>query len=81
MRRLLKWLFILIGVVIALAVTLLLSRDSIAKTAMEQQIRAQTGLDVKIGKAKPANFRGHADSAIPIIQRIAWELGSCDAVG
>jgi hypothetical protein len=29
---------------------LVLSRDKIAKTAMEQQIRAQTGMDVKIGK-------------------------------
>ena len=43
-------------VLIALAVILLLSRDSIAKTAMEQQIRAQTGMDVKIGKVSTSIF-------------------------
>ena len=50
MIRLIKWGFIVVLVIIAVAVGLVLSRDKIAKTAMEQQIRAQTGMDVKIGK-------------------------------
>lgn len=50
MFRLIKWLFILLFVAIALIVGLLLSKDAIAKAAAEQQIRAQTGMDVKIGR-------------------------------
>ena len=49
MLRLIKWLFILIFLVVALIVGLLLSKDAIAKAAAEQQIRAQTGMEVKIG--------------------------------
>jgi uncharacterized protein involved in outer membrane biogenesis len=50
MLRLIKWLFILILIVIGVVVGLLFSKDTIAKAAVEQQIRAQTGMDVKIGK-------------------------------
>ena len=50
MLRLIKWLFILILVAVGLIVGLLLSKDAIAKAAAEQQIRAQTGMDVKIGR-------------------------------
>ncbi len=50
MIRLIKWAFIVVLIIIAAAVGLVLSRDKIAKTAMEQQIRSQTGMDVKIGK-------------------------------
>lgn len=50
MFRLIKWLFILLFVAVALIVGLLLSKDAIAKAAAEQQIRAQTGMDVKIGR-------------------------------
>lgn len=50
MLRLIKWLFILIVVGVALVVGLLFSKDAIAKAAVEQQLRAQTGMDVKIGK-------------------------------
>jgi uncharacterized protein involved in outer membrane biogenesis len=50
MMRLIKWLFILVLTVIAVVVGLLFSKDTIAKAAVEQQIRAQTGMDVKIGK-------------------------------
>ncbi len=50
MLRLIKWLLIVTLVIVAVAVGLVLSRDKIAKSAMEQQIRAQTGMDVKIGK-------------------------------
>lgn len=56
MRRFLKWLLILVLVVIAMAVTLILSRNPIAKTALEQQIRSQTGMDVKIGKVSTSVF-------------------------
>lgn len=50
MLRLIKWLFILILVVVALGAGLLFSKDAIAKAAVAQQIRAQTGMDVKIEK-------------------------------
>jgi uncharacterized protein involved in outer membrane biogenesis len=50
MLRLIKWLFILVAVVVAVVAGLLFSKDAIAKAAVEQQIRAQTGMDVKIGK-------------------------------
>jgi len=50
MMRLIKWLFILLAVVIAVVVGFLFSKDAIAKAAVEQQLRAQTGMDVKIGK-------------------------------
>jgi uncharacterized protein involved in outer membrane biogenesis len=50
MLRLIKWLFLLILLAFALCVGLLLSKDAIAKAAAEQQIRAHTGMDVKIGR-------------------------------
>ncbi len=50
MIRLIKWLFILTLAIVAAVVGLLFSKDAIAKAAVEQQIRAQTGMDVKIGK-------------------------------
>jgi uncharacterized protein involved in outer membrane biogenesis len=50
MKRLIKWLFILLLVAVALVAGLLLSKDAILKAAVEQQIRAQTGMDVKIGR-------------------------------
>jgi uncharacterized protein involved in outer membrane biogenesis len=49
-KRLIKWLFILVLVVVAVLVGLLLSKDAILKAAVEQQIRAQTGMDAKIGR-------------------------------
>ena len=48
--RLIKWLFLLLVIAITLIVGLLYSKDSLAKAAVEQQIRAQTGMDVKIEK-------------------------------
>ena len=45
MKRLFKWLFILALVAVAAVVGLLLSKDAILKAAVEQQIRAQTGMD------------------------------------
>jgi hypothetical protein len=49
-RRLFKWIFRLIILVIVLIVVLLLCFDSIMKAVAENRIRAQTGMDVKIGK-------------------------------
>jgi len=49
-KRLIKWLFILLMVAIGLVVGLLLSKDAILKAAVEQQIRSQTGMDAKIGR-------------------------------
>ncbi len=50
MKRLIKWLFILVLTAVALVVGLLFSKDAILKATVEQQIRAQTGMDAKIGR-------------------------------
>lgn len=50
MKWVFKWLFRLIFLLVVLIVALLLSKDTIIKAAAERQIRAQTGMDVKIGK-------------------------------
>src|SRR5436309_14982293 len=51
MKKLFKWFFRLILVLVLLAVLLVLFLDPIAKALAERQIREQTGLEVKIGKA------------------------------
>ncbi len=50
MRRIIKWLFLLVFLAVAAAIGLLLSKDAILKAVVEQQIRAQTGMDVSIGR-------------------------------
>jgi uncharacterized protein involved in outer membrane biogenesis len=50
MKRILKWFFGALLLVILLAVVLLLSLDTIARVVAEHRIRAQTGMDVEIGK-------------------------------
>lgn len=50
MIRLIKWIFRIAVVVIALIAALVLSKDAILRSYAERQIRAQTGMDVKIGK-------------------------------
>ncbi|HSY74661.1 MAG TPA: hypothetical protein VK810_04260 [Dongiaceae bacterium] len=50
MKTFLKWLFGLVLLVVVLAVVLLLSLDTILRTVAENRIRAQTGMDVEIGK-------------------------------
>lgn len=50
MKRLFKWLLILVVLAMVLVVGLFLAKDAIARVAVEQQIRSQTGMDVKIGK-------------------------------
>jgi uncharacterized protein involved in outer membrane biogenesis len=50
MKWLFKWTFRLIFLAVALVVALALSKDAILKALVEREIRAQTGMDVKIGK-------------------------------
>ena len=48
MRSLFKWLFRLSFLLVLLIVALVLGKDAMIKAAVERQIRAQTGMDVKI---------------------------------
>ena len=50
MKRILKWFFGLVLLLVVLAVVLLLSLDTILRVVAENRIRAQTGMDVEIGK-------------------------------
>lgn len=50
MKKVLKWLFGIVLVLVALGVVLLLSLDSILRVMMENRIHAQTGMDAEIGK-------------------------------
>jgi uncharacterized protein involved in outer membrane biogenesis len=50
MKTILKWFFGAVLLVIVLAVVLLLSLDTILRVVAENRIRAQTGMDVEIGK-------------------------------
>lgn len=54
MRKILKWLIGLFIVFVVLVVALLLLKDVLIKSIAESQIRAQTGMDVKIGKLEVA---------------------------
>ncbi len=50
MKRILKWFFVLVLLLVVLAVGLLLSLDTILRVVAENRIRAQTGMDAEIGK-------------------------------
>ena len=50
MKTFLKWFFGAMLLVVVLAVVLLLSLDTILRVTAEHRIRAQTGMDVEIGK-------------------------------
>ena len=50
MKTLFKWVFRLVVLFVVLVVVLFLSFDSIIKAIVVREIRAQTGMDVKIGK-------------------------------
>jgi hypothetical protein len=50
MKRILKWFFALVLLLVVLAVVLLLSLDTILRVVAENRIRAQTGMDAEIGK-------------------------------
>ena len=55
-RRLFKWLVRLVLLVVALVVLLLIFKDSILRTVVENRIRRRTGLEVKIGKISSGLF-------------------------
>src|SRR2546423_7294863 len=50
MKKFFRWLFRLVLVLVLAALVLVLFLDTIAKSLLEREIRAQTGLDVKIEK-------------------------------
>ena len=50
MKKILKWFFGAVLLVVVLAVVLLLSLDTILRVIAENRIRAQTGMDAEIGK-------------------------------
>ena len=56
MKRVIKWLLGLLGVVIALLVLALVFKDSFIRTAAEKRLRSLTGMEVKIGKFSSAVF-------------------------
>ncbi|HWC60939.1 MAG TPA: hypothetical protein VHC44_14680 [Verrucomicrobiae bacterium] len=56
MRRLLKWIFRLIALVVVSVVLLLVFKDTILRMVAEHQIRKETGMDVKIGRFSSGIF-------------------------
>lgn len=50
MKCLFKWFFRLSFLLVLLVVVVVLGKDAMLKAAVERQIRAQTGMDVKIGR-------------------------------
>ncbi len=56
MRFLVRWTFRLVILAAVLAVALILSKDALLKSLAETQIRAQTGMDVRIGKLELGLF-------------------------
>jgi uncharacterized protein involved in outer membrane biogenesis len=56
MKRLIKWLLRLVLVVVVLVVLVLVFKDSVFRVVAENRIRAQTGMDVKIGKFSSGIF-------------------------
>lgn len=50
MKKILKWFFGLVALLVVLVVVLFLSRDSILRVFMEHRIYAQTGMEAEIGK-------------------------------
>jgi uncharacterized protein involved in outer membrane biogenesis len=56
MRRLLKWTFRIIALVVVSVVLLLVFKDTILRMVTEHQIRSQTGMDVKIGRVSSGLF-------------------------
>jgi hypothetical protein len=55
-KRLFKWLLRLIFVVVVLVILVFAFKDSMLRIAAEHRIRAQTGMDVKIGKFSSGIF-------------------------
>jgi hypothetical protein len=55
-KRLFKWLLRLIFVVVVLVILVFAFKDSLLRIAAEHRLRAQTGMDVKIGKFSSGIF-------------------------
>lgn len=55
-KRLFKWLLRLIFVIVVLVVLVFAFKDSMLRIAAEHRLRAQTGMDVKIGKFSSGIF-------------------------
>ena len=55
-KRLIKWLLRLVLLVVVLVVLALVFKDSVFRVVAENRIRAQTGMDVKIGKFSSGIF-------------------------
>jgi uncharacterized protein involved in outer membrane biogenesis len=55
-KRLIKWVLRIILVVVALVILALVFKDSVFRVMAENRIRAQTGMDVKIGKFSSGIF-------------------------
>jgi len=49
-RRLFRWALYLFILLVVLIVAAILSLDTIAKQVVQSRLRAETGMDVKIGK-------------------------------
>jgi uncharacterized protein involved in outer membrane biogenesis len=56
MRRLIKWVIRLVVLAIVAVVLLLVFKDTILRKIAEHQIRAETGMDVKIGRLSSSLF-------------------------
>src|SRR6266850_1684295 len=56
MKWLFKWLLRLVIAAVAIVVLVLVFRDALLRGVVEQQIRAQTGMDAKIGKFSSSLF-------------------------
>jgi uncharacterized protein involved in outer membrane biogenesis len=55
-KRIIKWTFRIFALVVVAIVLLLVFKDSILKRVAEHQIRAQTGMDVSIGRFSSGLF-------------------------
>jgi|SRR5581483_8473545 len=56
MKWLFKWLLRLVTLLVVIVVLVLVFRDSLLRGVVEQEIRAQTGMDAKIGKFSSSLF-------------------------
>lgn len=56
MRFLFRWAFRLFLVIVILVVALVLLKDTLLKSYLESRVRAETGMDVKIGKLEVGLF-------------------------
>ena len=84
MKRLFKWLFILLLLAVAIVVGLLLSKDAILKAAVEQQIHAQTVAALAFGESTLRLVAAsvapeHATVAAKLREYAGWAESTDDA--